>query len=51
MMGVTVHPRDPRRVCGVSKAGQVFSTGDNGESWVESRLPEGTGDCYAIACG
>jgi photosystem II stability/assembly factor-like uncharacterized protein len=51
MMGVAVHPRDPRQVCGISKAGQVFSTEDNGESWVESRLPEGAGDCYAIACG
>ena len=40
MMGVTVHPRDPRQVCGISKAGQVFSTRDNGESWAESRLPE-----------
>jgi Transaldolase/Fructose-6-phosphate aldolase len=51
MMGVAVDPRDPRRVCGVSKTGQVFSTADNGESWAESRLPEGAGDCYAIACG
>jgi hypothetical protein len=37
---ITVHPDDPD-----------FSTGDNGESWAESRLPEGAGDYYAIACG
>jgi photosystem II stability/assembly factor-like uncharacterized protein len=51
MMGVTIHPRDPRRVYGISKAGQVFGTRDGGESWVERRLPEGVGDCYAVACG
>jgi len=50
-MGVAAHPRDQRQVFGVSKTGQVFSTGDNGESWAESRLPGGAGDCYAIACG
>jgi photosystem II stability/assembly factor-like uncharacterized protein len=51
MMGVTIHPRDPQRVYAISKAGQVFGTRDGGESWVERRLPEGVGDCYAIACG
>jgi len=51
MMGVAVHPRDPHRVYAISKAGQVFGTRDGGESWVERRLPEGVGDCYAIACG
>ena len=51
MMGVAVHPRDKQRVYGISKAGQVFGTRDGGETWVERRLPEGVGDCYAIACG
>ena len=51
MMGVAVHPRDKQRVYGISKAGQVFGTPDGGETWVERRLPEGVGDCYAIACG
>ncbi|HEV8677775.1 MAG TPA: hypothetical protein VGQ90_00265 [Stellaceae bacterium] len=51
MMGVALHPRDPQRVYGVSKSGQVFATGDGGENWSESRLPQGAGDCYAIACG
>jgi len=48
---VTVHPRDPRRVYGISKSGQVFGTNDGGDSWTERRLPDGVGDCYAIACG
>ena len=51
MMGVTANPRDARQVYGLSKAGQVFGTQDGGISWVERHLPEGVGDCYAIACG
>jgi len=51
MMGVAPHPRDPRQVYAVSKSGQVFGTTDGGDSWSESRLPSGTGDCYAVACG
>jgi photosystem II stability/assembly factor-like uncharacterized protein len=51
MMGVAPHPRDPLQVYGVTKAGQVFGTQDGGESWAETRLPQGVGDCYAIACG
>ena len=51
MMGVAVHPRDPQQVVGVSKTGQVFTTGDGGDSWSGQRLPAGAGDCYAVACG
>jgi photosystem II stability/assembly factor-like uncharacterized protein len=51
MMGVAVHPRDPARVYGVSRVGQVFGTEDGGHTWRESRLPEGVRDLYAIACG
>jgi photosystem II stability/assembly factor-like uncharacterized protein len=51
MMGVAIHPKDQRRVYGVTKVGQVFGTQDGGVSWAERRLPEGVGDCYAIACG
>ena len=51
MMGVAPHPRDPSQVYAVSKSGQVFGTRDAGESWSETRLPQGVGDCYAIACG
>ena len=38
MMGVAVHPRDPQQVVGVSKTGQVFTTGDGGDSWSGQRL-------------
>jgi photosystem II stability/assembly factor-like uncharacterized protein len=51
MMGVTAHPRDPNRIYGVTRTGQVFGTNDSGGSWTERRLPAGAGDCYAIACG
>ena len=50
MMAVALHPRDPQQVYGVSKTGQVFGTQDGGKSWSEHRLPEGAGDCYALAC-
>jgi len=51
MMAVAVHPRDADQVYGASKTGQVFGTQDGGKSWSEHRLPEGTGDIYALACG
>jgi len=51
MMGVTVHPKDPNQVFGVSRFGQVFGTQDGGKSWSETRLPEGVRDVYAVACG
>jgi photosystem II stability/assembly factor-like uncharacterized protein len=51
MMAVALHQRDANQVYGVSKTGQVFGTQDGGKSWFEHRLPEGTGDCYALACG
>jgi photosystem II stability/assembly factor-like uncharacterized protein len=50
-MGVAVHPRDPRQVYGISKSGQVFATEDGGDSWTTRKLPDGVGDCYAVACG
>jgi photosystem II stability/assembly factor-like uncharacterized protein len=51
MMAVALHPRDASQVYGASKTGQVFGTQDGGKSWSEHRLPEGAGDCYALACG
>ena len=51
MMGVTINPRDPWQVYGLTKSGQVFGTQDAGTSWAERRLPDGVGDCYAIAAG
>jgi len=51
LLGVTVHPRDPNQVYGVSRLGQVFGTQDGGKTWHEHRLPEGARDLYALACG
>ncbi len=51
MMAVALHPRHADRVYCVSRTGQVFGTEDAGRTWSESRLPEGVGDVYAIACG
>jgi photosystem II stability/assembly factor-like uncharacterized protein len=50
MMAVALHPHDADQVYGVTKTGQVFGTQDGGKSWAEHRLPEGTGDIYALAC-
>ncbi len=51
MMAVALHPRDPRQIHCVSRAGQVFSTHDGGATWAEHRLPEDVKDVYAVACG
>ena len=51
MMAVAIHPQDPNQVYGVSRFGQVFATQDGGNSWSETRLPEGARDVYAVACG
>lgn len=51
MMFVDVHRRDPKRVYGVSRCGQVFGTEDDGASWREYQLPEGVQDVYTVACG
>ncbi|MGH7090120.1 MAG: WD40/YVTN/BNR-like repeat-containing protein, partial [Stellaceae bacterium] len=50
-MMLALNPRDPRQVWGVTRPGQVIGTMDGGESWQEARLPDGCGDCYAVACG
>lgn len=50
-MMLTLNPRDPMQVWGVTRPGQVIGTMDGGKSWHETRLPEGCGDCYAVACG
>ena len=36
MMAVTVHPRDPNQVYGVSRFGQVFGTQDGGRTWTRA---------------
>ena len=50
-MAVALHPEDAREVYFASKGGEVFGTRDGGESWVELRLPSGSGDVFALACG
>jgi photosystem II stability/assembly factor-like uncharacterized protein len=50
-MNLALHARDPNQVWGVTRPGQVIGTMDGGTTWVEYRLPQGCGDCYAIACG
>jgi photosystem II stability/assembly factor-like uncharacterized protein len=51
MMYLALDPRDPNQVWGVTRVGQVIGTTDGGKNWREMRLPEGCGDCYAVACG
>lgn len=51
MMAIALDPNDPNGIHGVSRCGQIFSTRDGGKRWVETRLPAGTEDVYAIACG
>jgi photosystem II stability/assembly factor-like uncharacterized protein len=51
MMQLGLNARDPKQVWGVTRPGQVIGTTDGGASWREYRLPEGCGDCYAVACG
>ena len=50
MMAVALHPADPAQIYCVSRSGQVFGTQDGGGSWTESPLPEGTEDCFTLAC-
>jgi len=49
MMALALDPADAASVHCVSRCGQVFSTGDGGKSWRESRLPDGVLDVYALA--
>lgn len=51
MMAVALNRRDAQQVHGITRQGQSFSTLDGGKSWLEHRLPEGTGATVAIACG
>ncbi len=51
MMYLALDARDPNQVWGITRVGQVIGTNDGGKEWREMRLPEGCGDCYAVACG
>jgi photosystem II stability/assembly factor-like uncharacterized protein len=50
-MSLALHPEDARQVYFAAKTGEVFGTRDGGESWAELRLPSGSGDVFALACG
>jgi photosystem II stability/assembly factor-like uncharacterized protein len=50
-MNLALNAHDPKQVWGVTRPGQIIGTMDGGKNWVEYRLPQGCGDCYAIACG
>lgn len=50
-MNLALNAHDPNQVWGVTRPGQVIGTMDGGKSWLEYKLPQGCGDCYAIACG
>lgn len=51
LMYMALNPRDAEQVYGVARRGQVIGTQDDGKTWHEYKLPEGTGDCYTVACG
>jgi hypothetical protein len=50
-MQLALHARDPDQIYGIARNGQVVGTRDGGKNWRDYRLPDGCGDCYAIACG
>ncbi len=51
LMSVALHPADARQVYFAAKTGEVFGTTDAGESWAELKVPSGSGDVFALACG
>ena len=50
IMALAAHPTDPASLYGVTRAGQVIATTDNGVSWQDHPLPAGVRDVYAVAC-
>jgi photosystem II stability/assembly factor-like uncharacterized protein len=51
IMCVAEDRRDPNRVFGAARFGQVIGTQDGGRSWREYPLPEGCTGTFAIDCG
>jgi photosystem II stability/assembly factor-like uncharacterized protein len=49
LMAVSEHPKDPGRICCVTRGGQVFGTEDGSTEWREWPLPAGVDDVYATA--
>ena len=50
VMALAAHPTDPASLYGVTRAGQVIGTEDNGASWRDHPLPKDVHDVYAVAC-
>jgi photosystem II stability/assembly factor-like uncharacterized protein len=51
LMSVGLHHGDANQVYVAARYGEVFGTGDGGESWLEMPLPKGVQHIYALACG
>ncbi len=51
LMAVALHPREAGHIYTAARNGQVFGTGDGGNSWRAMPLPETCRQVYALACG
>ena len=49
-MKVAVSTRNPDRIYGAARRGQILGTEDAGATWVEYQLPANTQGIYALAC-
>jgi photosystem II stability/assembly factor-like uncharacterized protein len=48
IMGLGIHNTDPLKVFSATRAGQVYSTADGGESWRTQQLPAEAGDAFCV---
>ena len=51
MFTVALDQSDPNRVFCATTAGEVWGSGDAGDTWTAHPLPEGATQVYAMACG
>ncbi|HEY8290614.1 MAG TPA: hypothetical protein VIG49_15170 [Acetobacteraceae bacterium] len=52
IMSVALHQTDPRQVyLGARYDGEIYGTGDGGETWEAMPLPSGVKDIYSVAVG
>jgi photosystem II stability/assembly factor-like uncharacterized protein len=49
VMGMGIHRHDGGRVFAVTRAGQVYSTRDGGETWLTQQLPSHAGDAFCVS--
>jgi photosystem II stability/assembly factor-like uncharacterized protein len=50
MFALAFDPRRPKQMYAAASGGEVFASGDGGDSWSERPLPEGATQVYAMAC-